>query len=167
MEKNRELYLGKNKIKALYKILTRHPDVIFLNAIEIFNKYKKCKENKNVFGIFYYGMKANRIASKYNLELYGKIGENVRIWHNNIVINNNAIIGDNVQFHGSNCVGEKGNGKAPKIGNNVDIGFGSVLIGDIEIADNIIVGANSVVNKSFLEERVVIAGCPAKIIKRI
>lgn len=159
--------MEKNIIKKIYKIITRHPDAIFMKAIKIFKKYKRYKEKGQLFKMFYYGTKANKLASLYNLELYGDIGENVKIWHGNIIINNNAIIGDNVQFHGNNCVGEKSNGGAPKIGKNVDIGFGAVIIGDIEIADNIVIGANSLVNKSFLEEGVIIAGCPAKIIRKI
>jgi serine O-acetyltransferase len=50
----------------------------------------------------------------------------------------------------------------PKIGNNVFIGPGAVIVGDIEIADGIAIGANSYVNKSFKEPNISIAGCPAK-----
>lgn len=44
---------------------------------------------------------------------------------------------------------------------NVEIGYGAVLLGDIRIADDIIIGANSVVTKSFEEPGIVIAGVPA------
>lgn len=54
----------------------------------------------------------------------------------------------------------------PKIGNNVVIGAGSVIIGDITIGDNCVIGANSVVLKDVPPDSV-IAGAPAKIIKRI
>lgn len=54
---------------------------------------------------------------------------------------------------------------APTIGNNVEIGFGAVIIGKIKIADGIKIGANSVVTKSFLEPNITIAGVPAKKIK--
>ena len=47
----------------------------------------------------------------------------------------------------------------------MDIGVGAVIIGNIEIADNIIIGANAVVNKSFKEEGITIAGVPARKIK--
>ena len=39
---------------------------------------------------------------------------------------------------------------------------GAVIVGDIRIADNIRIGANSFVNKSFLEEGITIAGAPAR-----
>ena len=84
----------------------------------------------------------------------------------NIVINNNAILGDNVKLHGNNCIGNNGKDyKCPKIGNNVDIGFGSIITGDIIIADDIKIGANAVVNKSFFKKGITIAGVPAREIK--
>ena len=55
----------------------------------------------------------------------------------------------------------------PHLGNNVDIGYGAVLIGDITIADDIKIGANAVVNKSFTEPGVTIAGVPAKVVKHV
>ena len=54
---------------------------------------------------------------------------------------------------------------APIIGNNVEVGFGAVIIGKVKIADGIKIGANSVVTKSFLEPNIKIAGVPAKKIK--
>ena len=51
---------------------------------------------------------------------------------------------------------------APRIGNNVFIGPGAVIDGDIEIADGIAIGANSYVNESFKAPGITIAGCPAK-----
>ena len=59
-----------------------------------------------------------------------------------------------------------GSSIAPIIGNNVYIGPGAVIYGGIEIADNCYIGANAVVNKSFLEQNSVIAGVPAKVIKK-
>ena len=56
--------------------------------------------------------------------------------------------------------------KAPKIGNNVYIGPGAIIFGDIEIADNVSIGANATVNKSVFESNTVVAGTPAVIMKR-
>lgn len=53
-------------------------------------------------------------------------------------------------------------GKAPVIGNNVEIGVGAKIIGDIYIADNIKIGAGAVVTKSFYEEGITLVGIPAK-----
>ena len=39
--------------------------------------------------------------------------------------------------------------------------------GGIYVADNVIVGANSVLTKSILEEGVVVAGVPAKVLRKL
>lgn len=57
--------------------------------------------------------------------------------------------------------------KPIKIGNNVWVGANSTILPGVEIGDDCVVGAGSVVTKSFSESNLIIAGNPAKIIKRI
>lgn len=59
-----------------------------------------------------------------------------------------------------------GNQKKVKIGNNVFIGHGSVVLCGTTIEDNVIVGANSVVS-GLLKKGSVYAGCPARRIMSI
>ena len=81
-----------------------------------------------------------------------------------IIVNSTASVGENCRIHC--CVyiatGAGESDKTPKIGDNVYIGPGAKIFGDIEIADGIAVGANAVVNKSFLEPNITIAGVPAR-----
>ncbi len=80
-----------------------------------------------------------------------------------IVINKDVRIGENCRIHACTNIGSNIDGvSAPQIGNNVYIGPGAKIFGDIVIADNIAIGANSVVNKSFYEKGISIAGVPAK-----
>ncbi|HWR26685.1 MAG TPA: serine acetyltransferase, partial [candidate division Zixibacteria bacterium] len=81
-----------------------------------------------------------------------------------IIINGKAKIGANCRIHVGVHIGTKAgyNFLAPRIGNNVYIGPGAKIFGDIEIADDIAIGANSVVNHSFTENGIGIAGIPAK-----
>lgn len=82
----------------------------------------------------------------------------------NIIINPDTKIGANCRIHvGVNIGAHKD--KAPVIGDNVYIGPGAILFGDIEIADNVSIGANATVNKSFVDRNVTIAGTPAKVVK--
>lgn len=53
------------------------------------------------------------------------------------------------------------------VGNKCFIGHSSILLPGIELADGIVVGAGSVVTKSFKEKNIIIAGNPAKIIGQI
>ena len=153
----------------LYRRITGHQSYIIYKSIVRFRKYRYYKEKNNFLLCLLYGRKKNISIKKYQLELAGKLGKNLRIAHiiGGILINQNAVIGDNVTFHGNNLVGNNGKSdKAPIIGNNVDIGYGAMIIGNIKIADGIKIGANSVVTKSFHEENIVIAGCPAKKIEK-
>lgn len=81
-----------------------------------------------------------------------------------IIINPHAVIGENCTIHAGVNIGAATGTKydAPKIGKNVFIGPGVKIFGNITIADNIAIGANSVVNKSFHESGITIAGVPAK-----
>lgn len=80
-----------------------------------------------------------------------------------IIVNKNAHIGENCRIHACTNIGSnRESNLAPKIGDNVYIGPGVKIFGDISIADNIAIGANSVVNKSFYEKGISIAGAPAK-----
>lgn len=81
-----------------------------------------------------------------------------------IVINEHAQIGNNCRIHVCTNIGTQAgfDNRAPKIGNNVYIGPGAKLFGKITIADGIKIGANAVVNKTFLESNITIAGVPAK-----
>ena len=42
------------------------------------------------------------------------------------------------------------------------VGYGAIIIGDVEIADNCVIGAGAVVTKSFTKKGSVIAGVPAR-----
>ena len=83
-----------------------------------------------------------------------------------IVINPNVRIGKFYRVHVVVNIGASGGAdKVPHIGDNFYIGPGAILWGDITIADNISIGANSTVTKSFTQANVTIAGSPAKVIK--
>lgn len=81
-----------------------------------------------------------------------------------IVVSPRARIGKNCRIHSCVNIGTQAGDaeRVPVIGNNVYIGPGVKIFGDIVIADDIAIGANAVVNKSFLEPGISIAGIPAK-----
>ncbi len=58
-------------------------------------------------------------------------------------------------------------GKKVKIGKNCWIGMNSVILPGVELGDNTIVGAGSIVTKSYVDGNCVIAGNPAKLIRKI
>lgn len=82
-----------------------------------------------------------------------------------IVVNDKARVGANCRIHICVNIGADNKyGMAPRIGDNVYIGPGVKMFGNISIADNTKIGANAVVNKSFTRINTTIAGVPAKVI---
>lgn len=98
----------------------------------------------------------------------GVLGEDVILYHRgSIFINPGVHMGAKCKFHGDCCLGVDHTGAfgCPTLGNGVDVGIGARILGDIYIADNIIIGANAVVTHSFYEPGITIAGIPARKIK--
>ncbi len=128
--------------------------------------YYNCK--KNIVGrIFYmYNMyKYHKLRVKLGISIPLNVFDSgLAIVHfGSIVVNNNAKIGKNCRIQESTTIGAtNGNLKAATIGDNVFIGSGARIIGEITIANDIAIGANAVVNKNFLESGITIAGIPAK-----
>lgn len=84
-----------------------------------------------------------------------------------IVVNGKASVGANCRIQTDTLIGGGGYGKEgyPVIGDNCYIGTGAKIFGNITIGDNVKIGANAVVNKSF-GCNVTIAGIPARVVKK-
>lgn len=114
---------------------------------------------------------SERAKRKTGIEIHpgATIGKGLFIDHGTgVVIGETAIIKDNVtMFHGVTLGGtgkEKGK-RHPTIGNNVFIGCGAKILGNIEIGDNTKIGANAVILKD-TPANVTIVGIPGQIVKR-
>lgn len=83
-----------------------------------------------------------------------------------LVVNKGARIGANCRIHTCVNIGTAPgqSHEAPIIGDNVYIGPGAKIYGPIRIADGCAIGANAVVNKSFLVAGSLIAGVPARVV---
>ena len=80
-----------------------------------------------------------------------------------ILINNRAAVGSNCTFHiNTGLVAGGTTHAAPKLSDDVVVGFGAVVLGDVCVAKGVAIGANAVVNKSVEEENITVAGVPAK-----
>lgn len=94
-----------------------------------------------------------------------KIGKNVEFKHDGlgIVINSNAIIGDNCKIYQHVTIGGRSGKKPPIIGNNVLIGANALVLGDIAIGNNSVIGAGAVCLHD-VPENAIVVGNPARII---
>ena len=93
-----------------------------------------------------------------------KIGHSFYIGHfGGIIINAKAVIGNNCNISQGVTIGVSGLGEKrgiPIVGNNVYIGANSVLVGKITIADDVLIGACSLVNTN-TNAKAVMLGVPA------
>lgn len=93
------------------------------------------------------------------------IGKAFKINHGvGTVVGARCKLGDNCTIHQNCTIGDR-NGGRPTIGDNVMIYAGSMILGDINVGNNSIVGANSVVTKSFSDNSILV-GTPAKNIRQ-
>ncbi|KAB1067860.1 serine acetyltransferase [Tamlana haliotis] len=110
--------------------------------------------------------KYRRLSEKLSFSIpVNTVGPGLSIAHYGpIIINTKTKIGANCRIHVGVNIGEV-NGLAPVIGDNCYIGPGAKIFGNIKIGNNVKIGANAVVNKSFNQNNISIAGIPSKIIK--
>ena len=111
---------------------------------------------------------ANLVRSTTGIEIHpaAKIGRRFFIDHGmGVVIGATAVIGDDVMIYHNVTLGAKSNigvtakdKRHPTIGNNVLIGAGAKVLGNINIGDGSKIAANSVVTKDLLPQSTVETG---------
>lgn len=115
---------------------------------------------------YYYRLKYHRLAVRLGFSIpCNAFGPGLAIVHyGTIVVSGKCKIGNNCRIHaGVNIGANGGEAEAATIGNNVYIGPGAKIIGNITIGDNAVIGANAVVSKD-VPAGVTVGGVPAKII---
>ena len=111
----------------------------------------------------FYRYRLNKIQNKYALHIpINTCGKGLRIMHlGPILINGDVRTGENCVFHINTCIVAGGVSGVPVLGNNIIVGVGAIILGNVSIADGVAVGANAVVTKSIDESDIAVAGIPA------
>lgn len=167
-KKDLDYYLKKDK-EAL-KVKGGLKDFLF-NEIWNFQKLLRKTEyyynTGKKFRFFFYKIKLKKMSNLLSFTIpINTCGAGLSIAHvGTIVINGKARIGENCRIHVCVNIGASAQDSqaVPVIGDNCYIGPGAKLYGDIQLGNNVAIGANAVVNKSF-EDNCIIAGIPAKVI---
>lgn len=137
---------------------------ILLRKTEYMLNCKKGKLGK-ALGVFYHYRlrKLGRRLCGFHIPP-NAFGEGLSIAHwGPIVVHPTAKIGKNCRIHQCVTIGAtNGQTQAATIGDNVFIGPCSSIIGNITIASDVAIGANSVVTKSVTDSGITVAGVPAK-----
>lgn len=162
------LELGKrSKMRILYEVLFASVGgyIIYLRLVEYCNT--KNSLPFKLFG-FFFRWRLSRFAVLTGISIPPETCDKGLTLHHfgSIVVNSATRIGRNCCIMNNVNIGAtRGSLKAPKIGDNVYIGPGAVIFGDIEIASGCWIGANAVVNKSITEPDSIVVGVPGKVIK--
>ena len=121
---------------------------------------------RKLFSLLYKVLyKLAQIVTGIELPCEVELGPNFVIDHfGGIVISGYARFGANCRIRNGVVVGLKNpqNPCAPRIGDNVDIGAGAKVLGDISIGNNVSIGANAVVTRS-VPDNCIAVGIPAVI----
>lgn len=141
----------------------RYDKFVLIKSYRWFNYYENV--DSNIFKKIYWGRLYGKFSKKLNCQInIDNLGAGFYFGHNNIVINKGAIIGKNLKLIGNNCIGGTEHG-CPKIGDNVTLGYGAMIIGNVFIANNVFIGAGAIVTKDILQENTVVIGLN-KILKK-
>ena len=165
MENTRKIYFKDNRKFLKYAILKEHEWYLYR-----FQKKLRAEEKAtdNV-SRFIYRFSKNILGTKLGIYIpAGVFDEGLHIWHyGNIIVNAESKVGKNCMLHGDNCIGNNGKTEGcPIIGDNVDIGTGAKILGNIQIANGVKIGSCAGVVISCLTENATIVGIPAKEIYR-
>ena len=112
----------------------------------------------------YYRLMTNKYC--VDISYKTKIGIGFKLNHAyGIVVNTKCILGDHVYIGHNVTLGSNTPTKFPKIGNNVTIYTGSIIIGDVTVGDDVIIGAGSLVIKDIPAQTTVV-GHPCNVLKK-
>lgn len=130
------------------------------------------KEFRTLFcyriGRFSFLLKYLSLGNNFHI-ICNDIGPGFYVAHPYSTIINAKRIGRNFTCRQCTTIGNKSDNRPdeiPIIGNNVNVGAHSIIIGNISIGDNVIIAAGSVVVKD-VPDNVIVGGNPAQIIKYV
>lgn len=117
----------------------------------------------NRWGQMLYSYRLRKLGYKTGFQIPPNVcGPGITIYHYGaIIINDKTRIGRNVVLYPGVLIGHKVPGQsAPIIGNNVFIGSGAKIIGNVHIGDNVVIAPNAVVVKD-VTSNTKVGGVPA------
>lgn len=112
------------------------------------------------------GWLARRAALRSGVEIGCPVGGGLIVPHWGPIKLNARRIGRDGYILQNVTVGDDYRTGQPVIGNNVFIGTGSTVVGDIRIGDNVVIGAMSFVNED-VPGNTMVAGNPARVVREL
>jgi serine O-acetyltransferase len=125
--------------------------------------YTNCRR-KNILtrlGYLYYKLICHNQSLKLGFSIPVNVfGPGLSIAHyGTITVNENVKVGKNCRIHENVTIGAtSGSKQAPILGDNIFLGSGSRVIGNVQIGDDIAIGAGCVVVRSFTTPGITLGG---------
>lgn len=136
----------------------------FVKALRSEEFYQSIRPNK--LKLYWWKRRKNKLGAKLGFFIpAGCFGPDLKIWHyGSIIVNPESRIGSSCDIHGNCCIGSNGTTQdSPVIGNNVNLGQNCQIIGGINVADGVRIGAGAIVVKDVPTPGVTVVGIPARI----
>lgn len=170
MQKDMRFYYQFSKKERMIYALTQDPLYQIVRYIRMLRKeeyYYNCRKDRlGQLMTLWYLRKKNALGNRLGFKIpRNTFEEGLTIYHHGgIIINEDVKVGKNAILHGENCIGNDGSSgnKVPVIGDDLDLGIGAKVIGDVTLGNQVFVGANAVVTRSFENDHITIAGIPAR-----
>ena len=120
---------------------------------------------KLLYYIYMYRMR--QLQNKTGIDMWPGVAEKgVKVNHGKCVISRSAHLGEDCVILSDVTLGGIGGKRdhlgAPQLGKRVFVCSGARIIGSVQIADGVVIGANAVVTKNVDEPNITVAGVPAK-----
>lgn len=156
---NRGTFVYSFKYRLIHWI---YPDYI-MSYLEAMRKYSYYRHVNSMLKYYYY-YKYKKLGLKLGFSIgYDVFGYGLVIPHyGTIVVGNSNKIGNYAVLHTSTCISD--NGK--KIGDGLYCSTGVKITKKIILGNNCSIGANSLVNKDFQEDGILLGGIPANFIRK-
>lgn len=139
-----------------------YPDYI-MSYLEAMRKYSYYRHINSIWK-YYYGFRYKKLGLKLGFSIGCDVfGYGLVIPHyGTIVVGNSNRIGNYAVLHTSICISD--NGK--NLGDGLYCSTGVKITSKIVLGNNCSIGANSLVNKDFPEDGILLGGMPAKILRK-
>jgi serine O-acetyltransferase len=128
-------------------ILMPNPGLKYMTIFRLTQHFRR--RNRPLFYFFFLWLRCLKVKYGFDISYRTQIGNGFYIGHfGNVVIHGDTIIGNNCNISQGITFGVSNTGSrigVPKIGNNVFVGPGACIFGNINIGNHATIGANAVV----------------------
>lgn len=160
-------YAGDSKLSSFMYHIALSPGYTYSFWMRLCSYLRSHKIFRYIFPVAWLILRHYEYKYGISISHQTKIGSGLHIGHTGgIVVNQHVVIGKNCNISHQVTIGRSNRGTkkgCPLIGDNVYIGPGAKVFGNIHIGNNVAVGANCVVTKDIPDHSVVV-GIPGRVI---